>query len=207
MTEKIRIVIADDNRFFTAALKDSMKQHSEFEILTTFNTLEGLISYTSKIGFDILLLDVNFNGVSSLDVMDQIRPTHSTFKIVLLTTWNSGIIKQKAKELRIECIVGKDEDYSQFKSKIIDCYKTSYSFANQKKSKITIDNQVFTKRNIEVLRAICKHAECKESEIAARLHISQHTLKSHKKELFVKTNTKNTPDLIKFGFRNGFILI
>ncbi|WP_299434498.1 hypothetical protein [uncultured Aquimarina sp.] len=32
-------------------------------------------------------------------------------------------------------------------------------------------------------------------------------LKSHKRELFEITDTKNTPELIKFGIQNGLIIV
>ncbi|MGJ8745021.1 hypothetical protein [Polaribacter sp.] len=46
----------------------------------------------------------------------------------------------------------------------------------------------------------------KEKELSKTLHISESSLKSHKRDLFEITNTKNTPELIKFGIQQGIII-
>ena len=65
----INVVIADDNRFFCDALKDSLNFHKELNVINTFITLESLINFTANHKFDILVLDINFNGKSSLDFL------------------------------------------------------------------------------------------------------------------------------------------
>jgi len=92
----IKIIIADDNRFFCDALKDSLNQHKELSVKHTFTTINDLIDFTNNNHLDVLILDVNFNGESSLDFISKIKPKDSNFKIIALTTMNNNFMKSKA---------------------------------------------------------------------------------------------------------------
>lgn len=204
---KINIVIADDNRFFCEALKDHINNHEEFNVRTVFFDLDTLINYTQNNTLDLLILDVNFNGVSSIDYIDKIRPNPNDFKIILLTTLNNNLIQQEAKEKGVNQFVGKDSDLQNFKSVIIDTINSELpQDAIKRGSKILVNNILFTKRKIEILRALYIHTDKSEKEISKKLFISESALKTHKRELFELTNTNNTNELIKYGIQNGLII-
>lgn len=63
--------------------------------------------------------------------------------------------------------------------------------------------QLFTKREIEVLKCIVSGLDCKD--IAARLFISEHTVSSHRKNMLHKVNVKNAAELVNFAVSNGII--
>lgn len=205
--KKINIVIADDNRFFCEALKDSIELDHEFNVKATFFSIKDLINYTNTNVLDLLILDMNFNGVSSLNYIDQIRLNKKNFKIILLTTLNNNLTKREATEKGIDQFVGKDSDLKNFKPIILQTI-TNNKFDQLKKnsSKIILGNTSFTKRKIEVLRALYKYSNKNEKELSKILYISESSLKSHKRELFEITNTNNTLELIRYGIKNGLIL-
>ena len=203
----IKIVIADDNRFFCEALKDSLNQHKEFIVVDYFTTLNGLIEYTNNHFLEVLVLDVNFNGESSFDFFKKIKPEEAFFKIIALTTMNNSYMKEKAESLGIDCFIGKDSDLSKFKDVILNCYHSDDVNSKEFPNKITVGNLTFTKRKLKILQEIYVHSDKKEQELSIILAISESALKSHKRDLFEITNTKNTPDLIKFGIQNGLIVV
>lgn len=204
--KKIRIIIADDNRFFCDALKDSLNAHIELEVINTFTTLNDLISFTKNHNLDVLVLDVNFNGESSLDFIQQIKPTNKKFKIIALTTMNNNFIREKALINGVDLFLGKDGDLSNFKNYILDCFSDTSSKEKNKTSKINVDNYIFTKRKLDILQALYVHSDKNEKELSTILNITNSSLKSHKRELFEITNTKSTPELIKFGIQKGLIV-
>ncbi|WP_088353304.1 response regulator transcription factor [Polaribacter haliotis] len=204
-TPPIRIVIADDNRFFCDALKDSLNTHKELEVINTFTTLNALINFTNLHNLDVLVLDVNFNGESSLDFIADIKKNND-FKIIALTTLNNNFIKEKAMANGVNEFAGKDGNLSNFKNVILNCFYNNSKEKQKKKSKIKIGNHVFTKRKLEILQALYIHSDKKEKELSIKLNITESSLKSHKRELFEITNTKSTPELIKFGIQQGLIV-
>ncbi|NVK51395.1 MAG: response regulator transcription factor [Flavobacteriaceae bacterium] len=206
MNNNIQVVIADDNNFFCEALKDSLNLEKELNVKATFTDLNVLIDYTSQYNLDVLILDVNFNGINSLEYIHKIRKNISAFKIIALTTLNNNYIEQQAIENGIDCFVGKDADLSNFKNQILNCFYNKNKHSATTSKKIIIDNLIFTKRKLEILQAIYEHSNMTEKEIAQLLNISESALKTHKRELFEITNTNSTPELLKFGIQKGLII-
>ena len=60
-----------------------------------------------------------------------------------------------------------------------------------------------TEREKEVLKLIA--AELTTHEMAEKLHVSWHTIESHRKNLLQKFNARNTAGLIKNAMKNGML--
>ena len=60
-----------------------------------------------------------------------------------------------------------------------------------------------TAREVELIRLISEELTMKE--IAAQLFLSEHTVKTHRKNIMAKMDVKNTAGLIKKAFIFGFI--
>jgi DNA-binding NarL/FixJ family response regulator len=69
----------------------------------------------------------------------------------------------------------------------------------------THDPFQLTKREVEVLKLICKGFTTKE--ISDLLFISQKTVEGHKTNLLSKTNSKNTINLMLYAFKNKLVEI
>jgi DNA-binding NarL/FixJ family response regulator len=65
--------------------------------------------------------------------------------------------------------------------------------------------QLFTKREKEVLTLICDGLSNKE--IADKLFISERTVVGHKSNLLAKTNTKSTIGLLSYAIKNKLVEI
>lgn len=202
----IQVVIADDNRFLCEALKDNLNTHKELTVLHFFTELKELINFCDENTFDVLILDVNFNSVCSLDFIQKIRKKDTQFKIISLTTLNNNYIRRKATLNGVDCFVGKDTDFSLFKDVIINCVKSKKKKKTAQPKKIEINNMIFTERKLEILQSLYSHSDKNETDLSEILSISVSSLKTHKRELFEITNTANTNELIKFGIQNGIVI-
>ena len=60
-----------------------------------------------------------------------------------------------------------------------------------------------TAREVELIRLISEELTMKE--IAAQLFLSEHTVRTHRKNIMAKMDVKNTAGLIKKAFILGFI--
>ncbi|RMZ57962.1 LuxR family transcriptional regulator [Chryseobacterium nematophagum] len=65
-----------------------------------------------------------------------------------------------------------------------------------------IDNNL-TKRESEILAFIAKGYSA--TEIAQILILSEHTVRTHRKNILAKTNSRNSKELVKKAFKNGLI--
>jgi len=204
----IRIVLADDNTFFSETLKTSLSKENDIHVVKVLNEYKSLVSYCKSSFFDILILDVNFSGINTLENIVEIRPNNDDFKIIVLTTLENEYVKTLAHNANVNAFISKNASFKNFEQVIKDCYKnkTYYKIDVKEKTAIHINGITFTNRKIEILKALYEYSYENEKELAARLNISFHALKSHKKELFTMTNTNRLVDLIKFGLKNGILL-
>lgn len=204
--KKINIVIADDNRFFCEALKDSLNNNLNFNVLETFTELSELIKYNQSFSYDVLILDINFNGISSLESINDLKSYNKTLKTLALTTLNNDFIREKAYKNGVDVFIGKDEDFSSFNNKVLECFNNHGKNDWVKSSKFFIDDKIITKHKLNILQAMYSNSDKNEKELAKILSISVSSLKTHKRELFEITNTKSTPELLKYGIQKGLII-
>ncbi len=62
-------------------------------------------------------------------------------------------------------------------------------------------DEILSRRELEVLRLICK--EYSNAEIAEKLFLSVSTVETHRKNLIAKLGVNNTVGLVKFALRNN----
>lgn len=207
MDQPIEVVIADDNMFLSQALAENLNNSCSISVSCTFDNLKSLIEYIPSSTFNVLILDINFNGQSSLDHIEKIKAKRKDFKIIALTTLNNTFTKQVALNKGIDLFKGKDSAYDNFAQTIIDCYTNdTCNKVTTKSTSFYIDDMRFTQTKIGVIKGLYEHSGKTEAEIADLLNISTSALKSHKRQLFEMTNTTRIVDLIKFGLNNGILI-
>ncbi|MDO1502101.1 response regulator transcription factor [Winogradskyella maritima] len=203
----IKIMVADDNRLFCEALSESLNQYEEMSVICQCYTIEALLERCSTSSFDVLILDVNFKGKSALDYISEMKSSAFSFSIIALSSMNRSYFKNVALQKGVDVFLGKDSSLSLIKSTIIDCYNFKNKvLGNGSTSKIRVNNMVFTQRKLDLLQAFYTHADKNDDELAEALNVSLNTIKSHKRELFDITDTKNIKELIRFGIDSGLIL-
>ncbi|NIJ43577.1 DNA-binding NarL/FixJ family response regulator [Wenyingzhuangia heitensis] len=203
MKKIYKIIIADDNKFFSDALESYLNNFEDFKVIATCNTINETISYTNSTNFEVLILDLSFNGKRSLDFLNQIRPNPTLFKTICLTSFNNCIIKDEAISYGVDYFMGKNTDLISFPDVIrnlLTAHKPNNNTNNSTDTKANL-----TLRQIEIIKACFEFST--EKEIAHYLDISINTLKTHKQHLFNKTCAKNNLELIKYGIKEGIIII
>lgn len=206
-SSKIRLVIADDNRFFAEALRDNLLKSSCFEVVSVEYNIQSLIKCAAVKQFDVLVLDVNFAGINSLDYIGQIKQENNNFKIATLTSVDTAYTKAYAKSKGVDLFLSKNSVFSDFENKIKECYLSigNDSVANDNGA-IVINGLKFTSTKIKVLRALYVYSDLTELQISEHLNISLSALKGHKKDLFELSNTNKVAGLLKFGIEHGILL-
>jgi len=93
------------------------------------------------------------------------------------------------------------EDGGSYFSKDIHIGDRDEDFRNT----VTIEDkqidEILSRRELEVLRLICK--EYSNAEIADKLFLSVSTVETHRKNLIAKLGVNNTVGLVKFALRNN----
>lgn len=99
--DKIKILIADDNREFVNLLKDFMSNHLDIEIVgVAYNGNEAL-KILEKIEPDVVMLDIIMPHLDGLGVLEKLKNYKFSVrpKIIMLTAFGQEYVTQRAVEL------------------------------------------------------------------------------------------------------------
>ena len=211
----IRVFITDDHEIYLEGLALLLSKQEGIEVTGTATSGKELLGCVQKgLAADILLLDVYLPDMPEEEVVQQIRATHPDLRIIYLTLLRGTRYVHKLAKYNIQGYVLKNasldellgalrsvHDGGRYFSKDIHIGDRDEDFRNT----ITIEDrqidEILSRRELEVLRLICK--DYSNAEIAEKLFLSVSTVETHRKNLIAKLGVNNTVGLVKFALRNN----
>jgi DNA-binding NarL/FixJ family response regulator len=157
----------------------------------------------------IILLDINLPDMSGIEFCTIAKSRYSGLKILAITSIEQRHVVDQMLAAGANGFILKSSDTSEILEAIKQIMNgnsyISQSVADLLKGKIHTngDLPVLTRREVEVLKLIADGLT--NQEIADRLFISSWTVDSHRKNLLLKFNAKNTAILVKTAVTSGII--
>jgi DNA-binding NarL/FixJ family response regulator len=212
----IRVFITDDHEIYLEGLSLLLGKQEGIEVIGTATSGKELLEQVRDLQADILLLDVYLPDLGEEEILQQIRSLRPDLRIIYLTLLRGTRYIHKLSKYNIQGYILKnaslDEllqalrsvcDGGSYFSKDIHIGDRDEDFRNT----ITIEDkqidEILSRRELEVLRLICK--EFSNVEIADKLYLSVSTVETHRKNLIAKLGVNNTVGLVKFALRNNLI--
>jgi len=210
----INILIADDHHLMIDGIKATLKDISDFNIVSEASDGYQVIrTLESGVKVDVILMDINMPKMDGLDCTKIVSKKFPLVKILVLSQFGEKrFVKQMMKSGAMGYLL-KDADKDVLEEAIRKvntgekyfCERLSLSIVNQElKSENT--KSLFpklTSRELEVLNLICK--EFSSQEIADKLFVSFHTVEGHRANLLAKSGAKNTAGLVRWAVENDFL--
>lgn len=220
MTQKIKIIIVDDHPLIKEGLKQILSFYPDIEIVNEGSNGSEALHIINDTSCDILLLDINMPVMNGLDALKLIRETHPYLKVLLLTVENDFGTLKEAIDLKVNGYILKESAGTTLTDAIrhvysggnyIDQTLTKYVF-NIINEPLNIKGSVLTsettdpfcslnEREREILRYISKGLSNKE--IAAKLFLSEKTIRNTITSIFKKINVKDRVQATIFVLNNA----
>jgi two-component system, NarL family, response regulator, fimbrial Z protein, FimZ len=152
---------------------------------------------------DILLLDLELEGLSSINLIKALLKDHPTLKIVLFSNLNEQIYAPNAIKAGVSSFVQKSEKLDVLASTLIKVNRGAVIFSEAVKKNIALiskqakSERLYRKlssREIEVLRYLSNGK--KNKEVAEALNLNEKTISTYKLRLLAKLNVTNLVDLV-----------
>ncbi len=211
--EKINIMIADDHELFIEGMKTMLEPQSALEIKATANDGEEVLRKLKSYYIDILLLDIQMPKMNGIETARQIQLKHPETKIIVLSMHNEKAFIEKMYQYGVSGYLLKNCNKLELLNAINVVHSGNKYFStettlvllgNKKAEKVSgIIEDHLSAREKEILTLIAR--EENNSEIAEYLHISIHTVNTHRKNLLLKLGVKNTAGLVAYAIRNNMI--
>lgn len=199
----IKICLADNHPIVHYGIKSYFKDHAEISIVghaESFNALEDILS---KKTVDIIILDLDLEGLASINMVKNLVKEYSSTKILIFTNLAEQMYAPNALKAGVSAYVHKTAKLEVLSSAITKVNNGAIVYSDTVKKNLALigkrnkSERLYRKlstREIEVLRYLSDGK--KNKEIAKILDLNEKTVSTYKLRLLTKLNVTNLVDLV-----------
>ena len=196
MSDRIRVVVADDQNISRAFFEMYVRADVRYRLAAALRTAQEAVSYLDEHPTDLLILDVMmWDGIDGLTAAEQIKQKHPETKVILTTSTSETQWEEKARSIGVESYWYKEYDNHSL-IEIMDRTMAGESVYPGDMPKVrfgSVTRADLTERELDVLRELT--GSLTNEEIAERLNISPNTVKRHIQNIMEKTGFGNRLEL------------
>lgn len=208
----LRVGIADDHPMVLEGLYRMLEQMEEVKEILPYASGQEMREGMMQAQVDVLFLDINLTDANGVDLCAEIKQNHPHTKIIALTSYNEAAITRSFMRAGGDGFLLKTSS----KAQVIEALTRVVSGENYLHPEVqqtlihgkTLQSTPsflpkLTRREAEVLRLIVQSYTTKQ--IADVLCLGTKTVETHRKNLLLKTSTKNTAGLVKAALERGLV--
>ncbi len=209
MNKKIKVVIADDHSIIREGIRGLLELEDDIEIVGEASDGEACVEIVQNTHPDVLLLDISMPKMNGLDALQKIKDEEPDVNVIILSIHDEAQYYHKAVSLGASGYVLKDSDFNTLYHAIHRVYDGG-NFVDPKlvsiikvKKEESADISQITRREKEILLLIAQGLSNKD--IAAKLNVSEKTIKNHTSNLFKKINVSDRTQAAIFAIKNEML--
>lgn len=203
MKQTIRLLLVDDHPFFSEGLANAIRPYTEFSVAAILQNVDEIDSAIKKHNPQILVLDINLTGQSSLALLPSLKKDFPLLKIMLLSMYMPADIRMQPEDELIDGYVVKNSGTEVLIKALEEISNGNRFFDPIIKKSNHHSNDNFSRklklssRELEILELLREGLSNKE--IAQKLFLSELTVKTHRKNIMAKMDARNITDLLRKG--------
>ncbi|KPU52383.1 DNA-binding response regulator [Bacillus wiedmannii] len=208
---KIKLLLVEDHHIVRRGLVFFLKTREEFEIVGEAENGEEALTFIQTERPDVVLMDLSMPKMDGIEATKRIKQYDKTIKILILSSFSeqdyvlpvleAGADGYQLKEVQPEqlvaSIIAVHEGNANFHPKVTPALFGRSAVKKEKENPFSM----LTKREQEVLREIAKGRSNKE--IAAELHITEQTVKTHVSNVLAKLEVDDRTQAALYAVKHG----
>ncbi|PRT11100.1 DNA-binding response regulator [Bacillus thuringiensis] len=208
---KIKLLLVEDHHIVRRGLVFFLKTRGEFEIIGEAENGEEALYFVQKEKPDVVLMDVSMPKMDGIEATKRLKQYDETIKVLILSSFSEQDYVIPALEAGADGYQLKEVQPEQLVASIIAVHQGNANFhpkvtpalMGRSAVKKEIENpfSMLTKREQEVLREIAKGRSNKE--IAAELHITEQTVKTHVSNVLAKLEVDDRTQAALYAVKHG----
>ena len=185
----IRLVIADDHPVVRAGLRALLDTADDVDVVGEAATPDEAVALAAELGHDLVLMDLQFGQErTGADATRQIRSVEAAPYVLVLTNYDSdgdilGAVEAGASGYLLKD-APPDELLTAVRAAAAGESALAPAVASRLMARMRAPRVSLSAREIEVLRLVADGAS--NADVAARLHITDATVKTHLVHVFSK---------------------
>ncbi|HEX9123137.1 MAG TPA: response regulator transcription factor [Actinomycetota bacterium] len=213
METAIRILIVDDHMLFAEAIRTMLHEYG-LHVLGIACSGSQALDMARRDAPDVALVDIGLPDKSGLIVGSELMVECPEAKIIALTALDDSQVVKEAVRLGFHGYLMKDASASQFISAIQAVIEGQAVFSHRLGRRAAADRtpaereaallaQQLSPRELEVLEHLADGASGRQ--IAAALHISPNTVRTHVQSILTKLQVHSRLQAVAFAVRHELV--
>jgi DNA-binding NarL/FixJ family response regulator len=211
MNKKLKVFIVDDHALFREGVCYLLSNNGlTSEIREAKNGREFLAGLNDFVP-DVVFMDIEMPEMNGMEATQAALKRFPGLKIIALSMYSDENFYTEMIEAGVKGFLLKNSKFDELKNALADVFEGRNYFSpeilasivnNLNRKPETPANNNLTKREMEVLLSICQgHSN---HEIAEQLFISKRTVDKHRENILLKTQSRNTAELVVFAIKEGY---
>ena len=188
-------------------IRSLLEGEPAIEFAGSASNASSCLSFLRQQQPDVVLMDINLPDVSGTDLCKEVKTLYPNVFVLGLSTFNQQSIIKHMLDNGASGYLLKNASGEEIREAIQTVMKgkvyLSFDAAAAIRQKESGDGPMLTRREREVLVLIAEG--CTNHEIGERLFISTSTVDTHRKNLLVKLDARNTAALVKIAMDKKLI--
>ncbi len=222
MSKPIRVLAADDQRVVREGLALILSLLPGVEVVGTAADGAEALALTAELRPDVVLMDLRMPGVDGVEATRRLRAEHPSVKVIVLTTYADDRSVVSALQAGAVGYLTKDAGANEIRQALervgdgqavidpavqrllVDAIAAGIPLAPGEEARTAAPPALpdgLTPREAEVLGLIA--VGLSNAEIAARLVVSEATVKSHINHLLPKIGARGRAQAVSYAYQHG----
>jgi DNA-binding NarL/FixJ family response regulator len=204
MTQKHRIVLADDHELVLEGLRSLVEAEPDLRVIATATNGKQVLEAVRAQEPDVVVLDLEMGEMNGLRCLEILKRDHPSVRVLILTAYGDGESMRAALEGGADGFALKTEPPQQTVTCIRQVCRGQLVFplAARKwlmRSDAVQDASTPTARETEILALVSEGLT--NAQIARRLRVSDNTVKFHLQNLYLKLGVRNRTEATAWYLR------
>lgn len=205
----IKLLVADDHQSLVDGFVSIINEVADINVVATAANGLEVLEKLQKIEVDIVLMDINMPELNGVETCKKITAKYTNIKVIALTMHKKQSFIKRMMQYGAKGYLLKDDPSSEIINAVREVMSGNTYHSKRVRdialafADLTDQSTTLSQRELEILQHISLGLT--NQEMAEKLFLSPHTTETHRRNLLLKLDAKNTAELVRKGMEKGLI--
>lgn len=207
----MRVMIVDDHPVTRDGLRAALGTAEDVEVVGEASSGEEAVKVVNEVEPDVVFMDVRMPGMNGIEATKAIRQGNPDTRVILFTVDESRASIAEAIQAGVSGYLLKDVGVDELvnaarlalEGKAVIHPTLTQAFIEEVRLVDRKPEAPLSRREIEILQRVAYGATTKE--VADKLGISPHTVKTHLERIFEKLGANDRAQAVAIAIRQGLV--